>query len=195
MSTPWLFESEPPSLPPIAGLSLLGEYIDEAAEQELIATIDALPWDMTWERRRQSFGYSYGRGGERPPPIPDWGLALAERMQREKISDRRFDQMLINEYLPGQGIAMHRDYEPFDRTVVSLSLLAECVMDFRRVADGRRESLLLPRRSLLVLTDEARYEWEHGIARRKSDRWQGQLIRRARRISVTFRSSKPGSDR
>jgi alkylated DNA repair dioxygenase AlkB len=44
-------------------------------------------------------------------------------MFQEGISDRVFDQVLVNEYLPGQGIALHRDYLPFDRTVVSLSLL------------------------------------------------------------------------
>ena len=72
--------------------------------------------------------------------------------------------MLVNEYLPGQGIALHRDYEPFGRTVVSLSLLSPCVMDFRHRPTGRRERLLLEPRSLLVLSDEARYDWEHGIA-------------------------------
>jgi alkylated DNA repair dioxygenase AlkB len=91
----------------------------------------------------------------------------------EKITNRAFDQLLVNEYLPGQGIALHRDYEPFDRTVVSLSLLSSCVMDFYHPARGRRESLLLEPRSLLVLCDEARYEWQHGIARRKTDRWHG----------------------
>ena len=61
-----------------------------------------------------------------------------------------FDQVLVNEYLPGQGIALHLDYEPFDRVVASLSLLSDCVMDFRRVRDGCRESLLPERRSLLA---------------------------------------------
>jgi alkylated DNA repair dioxygenase AlkB len=108
----------------------------------------------------------------------------------DRIGDQSFNQMLVNEYLPGQGIALHRDYEPFDRTVVSLSLLAPCVMDFRCVADGRRERRLLPRRSLLILQDEARYGWEHGIARRKTDRYVGTVIPRARRLSITFRRTK-----
>jgi alkylated DNA repair dioxygenase AlkB len=111
-------------------------------------------------------------------------------MASEGISERLFDQMLINEYLPGQGIALHRDYEPFDRTVVSLSLLSACVMDFRHLKDGRRASLFLEPRSLLMLSDEARYDWQHGIARRKTDRWQGQAIRRSRRLSITFRLAK-----
>jgi alkylated DNA repair dioxygenase AlkB len=98
-----------------------------------------------------------------------------------------FDQMLVNEYLPGQGISLHRDYEPFGRTVVSLSLLSPCVMDFRHPASGRKGRLLLQRRSLLVLSDDARYVWEHGIAARKKDAWHGLSVGRGRRLSVTFR--------
>jgi alkylated DNA repair dioxygenase AlkB len=66
-------------------------------------------------------------------------------------------------------------------------------MDFRHAETGERASLLLERRSLLVLSDEARYEWEHGIARRKNDHWQGIVLPRARRLSVTFRLFKQSS--
>jgi alkylated DNA repair dioxygenase AlkB len=190
VSAACLLDLGPPEIPPIPGLSLRRNYIGESTEGGLVALIDAMPWDTSWDRRRQLYGYAYGRGQPAPPPIPSWGIDLAERMFADQISERPFDQMLVNEYLPGQGITLHRDYEPFDRTVVSLSLLSDCVMDFRRVADGQRESLLLERRSLLVLSDAARYEWEHGIARRKTDRWLGVPLRRGRRLSVTFRLSK-----
>jgi alkylated DNA repair dioxygenase AlkB len=99
-------------------------------------------------------------------------------MLAEGVADRPFDQMLVNEYEPGQGISSHRDYAPFGRTVVSLSLLSPCVMDFKHPASGRKECLLLESRSLLVLSDEARFEWEHGIAARKRDVWQGMRLER-----------------
>ena len=38
-----------------------------------------------------------------------------------------------------------------------------------------------------MLSDEARYEWEHGIAPRKRDVWQGVRWDRGRRVSVTLR--------
>jgi alkylated DNA repair dioxygenase AlkB len=68
-------------------------------------------------------------------------------------------------------------------------------MDFRRPDTGERQSLMLQPRSLLVLSDEARYKWQHGIARRKTDRWNGDVLRRERRLSVTFRLLKqpPGT--
>jgi alkylated DNA repair dioxygenase AlkB len=177
-------------VPDIPGLSYRPNYITPAEEAELVAAIDQEDWDTTWDRRRQPYGAAYGAGAQTQRPIPAWGQKLAQRMHWEGISERVFDQLLINEYLPGQGIALHRDYSPFDRTVVSLSLLSPCVMDFRR-ADGQvSASLQLEPRSLLVLSDAARYQWQHGIARRKNDRWHGLLVPRSRRLSVTFRLLK-----
>jgi alkylated DNA repair dioxygenase AlkB len=174
----------------ISGLSHYSNYITSDQEVELAIAIDGQPWNTNWKRRRQPYGQSYDDSAELRPAIPHWAEFLIERLVSEGISKTPFDQMLVNEYLPGQGIALHRDYEPFDRTVVSLSLLSACVMDFRHVKSGRRESVLLEPRSLLVLSDEARYEWEHGIAARKNDRWEGVTIPRARRLSVTFRLLK-----
>jgi alkylated DNA repair dioxygenase AlkB len=187
-----LFEDadDSPAAFSIPGLQYVPEFVAPGDERQLVAAIDAEQWDTTWDRRRQPYGASYGKSSEPGRPIPAWGLKLARRLDEMHLIDRPFDQMLVNEYEPGQGISMHRDYEPFDRTVVSLSLLSQCVMDFRHVASGRKESLLLERRSLIVLSDEARYEWEHGIAKRKNDRWQGLVIPRSRRLSVTFRVLK-----
>jgi len=176
--------------PDIPGLVYRPEYVSVDEEAALVEAIDAESWDTTWERRRQSYGGGYGRKQAASRPMPSWGRALGDRIYRDGLADRPFDHMLVNEYHPGQGIALHRDYEPFDRMVVSLSLLAPCVVDFRRIEDGRRESMLLERRSLLILSDDARYAWQHGIARRKTDRWAGLVILRARRLSVTFRSRK-----
>jgi alkylated DNA repair dioxygenase AlkB len=183
-------ETHAPTSPAIPGLTYLCEYITEREEADLTKAIDAEPWDESWDRRRQPYGVSYGRSKGERRLIPAWGQSLADRLHADGIGDRPFDQMLINEYVPGQGISFHRDYDPFDRTVVSLSLLSPCVMDFRHVETRERHSMLLEPRSLLVLTDEARYDWEHGIARRKTDRWQGDLLPRRRRLSVTFRMLK-----
>ncbi len=174
------------AIPSIPGLAYIPDYIDEPEQRRLAAAIDQMPWDARWQRRIQPYGGVYGRGGS-APPIPDWGRRLALKLRADGITATLFDQMLVNEYLPGQGIALHRDYEPYDRTVVSLSLLSPYLMDFREPATGRMESILLEPRSLLVLSDAARYEWRHGIARRKSDVWQGVRIDRGRRLSVTFR--------
>jgi alkylated DNA repair dioxygenase AlkB len=173
-------------VPAVPGLRYLPGYVTEDEERALVGAIDGMPWNTEWKRRRQPYGAGYGDSGD-PAPVPDWGRRLADRVLADRVTDVPFDQMLVNEYAPGQGIASHRDYAPFGRTVVSISLLSPCVMDFRHAATGRKESLLLEPRSLLVLSGEARYDWEHGIAPRKRDVWQGVKWDRGRRVSVTFR--------
>jgi alkylated DNA repair dioxygenase AlkB len=180
-------------IPVIPGLTYSPRFISPEEERELVEAIDREPWDESWDRRRQPYGAPYGREGRAAPPIPSWGKALASKIFDSGNSPYQFDQMLVNEYLPGQGIAMHCDYEPFDDTVVSISLLSPCVMEFRRLTDSCHERLLLEPRSLLVLANEARYQWQHGIASRKNDRWQGEVIPRRRRLSVTFRRLKAAS--
>jgi 2-oxoglutarate-Fe(II)-dependent oxygenase superfamily protein len=176
-------------LPSISGLRYISSYIDDETEAALVAAIDGMAWDTAWNRRRQPYGRSYGPAGNESE-IPAWGLSLARTILVDGFTNDPFDQMLVNEYLPGQGIALHRDYEPFGRTVASVSLLSSVVMSFRHRQSGRKETLLLERRSLLVLSDVARYEWEHGIAPRKSDIWRGFRVPRERRISITFRTRK-----
>lgn len=173
-------------IPAIPGLRYVADYVSETVERELVAAIDGMPWNTEWKRRRQPYGDGYGNIGN-APPLPAWAERLGERMLVEGITSNAFDQMLVNEYEPGQGISLHRDYEPYGRTVVSLSLLSHCVMDFHHVASGQKACLLLEPRSLLVLSDEARYDWEHGIAARKRDVWQGMPFDRGRRLSVTYR--------
>lgn len=181
----------PADQPAIPGLQYLPEFVTSAEEMALASAVDASTWDTSWDRRRQPYGANYGsKNAVEMRPIPSWACFLLDRLQMHVTAGVRFDQMLVNEYEPGQGIAMHQDYRPFACTVVSLSLLAPCVMEFREPVATRREALLLERRSLLVLSDEARYDWQHGIARRKNDRWKGMVVHRARRISITFRRLK-----
>lgn len=173
-------------VPLVPGLQYLPGYVTEAEERDLVAAIDDMPWNTEWRRRRQPYGVGYGSGGD-SPPIPEWGCRLSDKLFADGVTARPFDQMLVNEYTPGQGISSHRDYAPFGRTVVSLSLLSPCVMDFRHPLAGRKESLLLEPRSLLVLSETARYDWVHGIAPRKGDVWMGMRVERSRRLSVTYR--------
>lgn len=64
-------------------------------------------------------------------------------------------------------------------------------MEFQH-PDGCHVSVLLPRRSLLVMTGESRYVWSHGITPRKSDIVTSPaggltLATRGTRTSLTFR--------
>ena len=99
------------------------------------------------------------------------------------------DQVIVNEYLPGQGISAHIDCEPcFKDTIVSMSLASNCIMYFTNESDRTLKiPVLLEPRSIVVLTRQARYEWMHSITARRYDEWEGIRLERGRRVSLTFR--------
>jgi hypothetical protein len=100
-------------------------------------------------------------------------------------------QAIVNAYAPGAGIAPHVDLPGrYGDGVLGVSLGGACAMNFTCGADAH--ALLLPPRSVLVLTGAARYAWTHGIAARRADAVRGadgevQVVEREPRVSVTFR--------
>jgi alkylated DNA repair dioxygenase AlkB len=142
----------------------------------------------------QHYGYiyDYTSRGIRPDsyigPLPAWLQSLAADLVQHSVTQDLPDQVIINEYLPGQGIAAHIDCVPcFAETIMSLSLGAPTTMIFANERAAGREEMILAANSLLVLTGPARYEWTHAIPARKSDIINGQRVARGRRVSLTFR--------
>jgi alkylated DNA repair dioxygenase AlkB len=183
----------------IDGLTSLPGYLDAGEQQALLATVDALPWRDDLRRRVQHYGYRYDYGRKRVDagaflgPLPAWAGALAERLHRDGHAPQPPDQVIVNEYQPGQGIAPHVDCVPcFADTVLSVSLGAACVMTFSLPEAAARTDVLLEPGGLLVMRGPARYDWRHGIAARKTDRFAGALITRGRRVSLTFRTVLAG---
>jgi alkylated DNA repair dioxygenase AlkB len=190
--------TENPSAVP--GLSYLPGWLDPAGQQALLVAIDAAAWSTELRRRVQHYGhrYDYGRravapgGGEPATPIPDWAQALADRLHREDRTDRPADQVIVNEYLPGQGISAHVDCVPcFGPVVAAVSLGSACVMDFTGPDPADRVPVWLEPGSLSVMTGQARYSWRHAIAARKSDPGPAGRVPRNRRVSITFRTVLP----
>lgn len=180
--------------PAIGGLAYLPRFVCADTEAMLLAACEHGAWRQDFKRRTQHYGYRYdykGGGVHPAEPIPHWLQPLCERLAQEGHFATMPDQVLINEYLPGQGIAAHTDRPAFGGVVASLSLGSACVMTLERPPTARKEAFLLERCSLLVLGGEARYEWQHGIAPRKTDHIHGMRIGRGRRVSVTFRTVLP----
>jgi alkylated DNA repair dioxygenase AlkB len=179
----------------LPGFVYIPSFVDAAEQGRLVATIDRSPWQSTLRRRIQHYGYRYDytRKTVGPDaylgPLPLWADALAIRLHAEGIAPQPLNQVIVNEYLPGQGIAPHVDCVPcFADTIVSLSLNSACVLTMSRPEDGQRVEVLLEPGSLFVLSGPARYDWRHGIAPRMTDRWNGERLTRQRRVSVTFRT-------
>lgn len=179
-------------LPP--GASYLPGFISPDEEAALVSRLDAGEWDSELRRRVQHFGYRYDYKSRMVTaeaymgPLPAWLEPLGEQLAAEGLFDSAPDQVIANEYLPGQGISAHVDCVPcFGDGIVSLSLLSPCEMVFRQRASGTRLALGLEPRSALLLRGAARYDWSHEIPARKSDSIDGRKIARSRRISLTFR--------
>lgn len=179
----------------VPGLTYIEESIPVEEEARLLAAIDEGPWSAVLKRRVQHHGYRYdyrARKVEREMylgPLPAWAQEIIRKLESLQVMTQPPDQLIVNEYLPGQGIAPHIDCVPcFGPTVAVLSLGSTCLMEFSRPETGEHAALLLAPRSLLVLTDEARYRWRHAIRGRQSDAWRGARRPRSRRVSLTFRS-------
>nr|AKM76731.1 RNA-binding (RRM/RBD/RNP motifs) family protein [Monsonia emarginata] len=127
------------------------------------------------------------------------------------------DQLTVNEYPPGVGLSPHIDtHSAFEGLIFSLSLAGPCIMEFRRYAQGAwfpkpgssvdmdaenpdnspnfsRKAIYLPPRSMLLLSEEARYAWHHYIPHHKIDMVNDNVIKRSsRRVSFTIRKVRSG---
>lgn len=203
---------------------------------------EAIRWQRLAKRRVAHFGFAFDYGtrdaSERAENSPDGALpgfcrtildrlraardasAFGEEEETRKTNGferaTRCDQLTVNEYPAGVGLAPHVDtHSAFGPVIFSLSLAGNAVMEFRRL-DGEeagagerdpkeetkpirvveRHAIALPRRSMLALAAEARYEWQHYIPHRKRDvvldshLLNTSVPRAPRRVSLTFRERR-----
>lgn len=179
----------------VPGLKYIAGYVATSDEVALLARLDAEPWRGDLKRRVQHYGYRYDYTTRTVDPsmylgpLPAWAQPLAARLVADGHMQAMPDQLIVNEYEPGQGINAHVDCVPcFGPVVCSVTLGSQCVMELSRVDGSEAEPLLLERGSLLVLAEDARYEWRHGIPGRTTDTVGGQVLARGRRVSLTFRT-------
>jgi len=175
---------------PISGLRYIPQYIDTATHEALLVAVDREPWLCCLRRQVQQYGHEYHyrrRTVRGVGPLPGWATPLAARLQSDGVLPWIPDQLIVNEYQPGQGIAAHIDSACFDDIVVSISLGSSCVMQFTRSGARDKKKLFVEAKSAVVLSGDARSRWRHSIPARKSDAFLGQKVPRDRRISLTFR--------
>ena len=82
--------------------------------------IDSAPWMTDLKRRVQHYGWRYDYSARfvsedmKAAPIPAPMRDLAEMLHERGWFDRPPDQIIVNEYEPGQGIAPHVDVTASD---------------------------------------------------------------------------------
>ena len=171
----------------------ISDYITKEEEKAIFYILERLPWNDDLKRRTQQYGWKYPYKTkdklEETTPIPDELEPLCKRLSES--FNMEFDQLLVNEYEPGQGISAHVDHPKlFEEIVISISMGGSCMMVFENKEDGEKIDVFLEPRSMVALMDDFRYKWTHSIPARKSDKFGNKTIKREKRISLTFRKKK-----
>lgn len=188
------------------GLIILKDFVTEQEETLLLECIKTDEEEQNLKHRSvKHFGFEFLYGTNNVDPenpldrkIPQECDFLWERLKGEDIPMEWDcpDQMTVNEYMSGQGIPPHVDtHSAFLDPIVSLSLQSDIVMEFKK--GHLKADVLVPRRSLLLMTGESRYDWTHGITPRHIDviLTENKTLTtaiRSKRTSFTFRRLRKG---
>eukprot|EP00088_Acartia_fossae_P051302 TRINITY_DN5762_c0_g1_i5.p1 TRINITY_DN5762_c0_g1~~TRINITY_DN5762_c0_g1_i5.p1 ORF type:complete len:621 (+),score=99.24 TRINITY_DN5762_c0_g1_i5:29-1891(+) len=167
------------TLPP--GCKLLKEFLTDEQEKKLlgyfldeVSKVDRK--DALKNRQVKHYGYEFNYetndiDADKPLPekIPDACQHLMDALLQQGHIPETGDQMTVNVYQPGHGIPPHTDsHSCCTDWLCSVSLGSGVLMEFKNTK-GQTCPVWLPSRSALVLKDEARYIWKHGITPRQSD--------------------------
>ena len=180
----------------VPGLSFVEGFLTPEEQAYCVQRIDAAEneWRNDLSRRVQHYGWRYDYKARAVTPdmhlgaLPDWLGNVAQKLYSETgLFDRVPEQVIVNEYLPGQGIATHIDHRGFGPSVCMVSLLDDWEMDFSKNWKDKSPALL-KQGSVVLLTGPGRSEWQHGIAPRRSEIMEDGRRDRKRRLSMTFRT-------
>ena len=158
-----------PDYPPSVHLIL--DYVDRDLEAKLIQLGKEIThFNNQSGRYERQYGLLFVHDPREVWPLVDMHNSLPVLILRlvediQEVLEQQVTQTIINGYLRGRGIRPHNDLHLFGRSVRSLSLGFPTVMRFKeaKLRDRPELQLPVPGRSLLVLRDEMRYDWNHGI--------------------------------
>jgi len=178
-------------------------YVNDLKEdnmKNLIPLLDKLNWvklsNNPNSRMVQHYGYKYDYKtyniNIKCDPIPLCLILLRNLLTdicRELNiinDDYEFNQCIVNNYLPGQGISRHIDVKKYGDVIGCFTLGSGATMTFKN--KNEEEYLYVGPYSLYIMSGDARYIWSHEMDGKKYDIVDNTKIKRERRISVTFRN-------
>lgn len=192
------------------GLNIIKDFLSKEEEAQLVDEIYKHEFENLSMRRVQNFGYRFIFGPnlvktDKPiDPIPEQYSALFEKMPGKgeptslntpsdstQTGQKDFDQLTITEYKPGEGAKPFiESHKTFEETIALVSLRSDSVMRFQSGISGETFEVLIPQRSLLLLSSKIRFEFSQGIPDRKIDKLKNGLLFRKHRVTLTFRKTK-----
>jgi len=197
--------------PDIPGLMYHKDVIDKKTEQSLWSFLyGTMMKPRKWSngpggamaRRVQQYGYEYNYNSKSilpADPIPLELQTLITELQEKKLLPNEVNQIIVNEYRPGQGITAHTDdVRWFGEQISSLTLHSGCKMIMADRSASVIQGIYLEPRSILTLTGPARCSFTHMIPSVKKDLVKNSTgetitIPRGTRVSITFRQVLPGA--
>jgi len=164
------------------GLTLIENYINEEEEINLIDFIN-----------NEHYGYNYNKYKSSKINYIDELLNVYHKYISKILNDKYIsekpDKIIINRYLPGEGMSEHIDKPNiFKNKIYSLSLGSGCTMIFENKDNNEIKNIYIPPKTLLIMEDDARYKYTHSIESIKYDIINNNEIKRKTRYSITFRN-------
>lgn len=128
--------------------------------------------------------------------IPNYLKNYVDRVNALNIFDSKLaNHILLNEYLPGQGILSHFDGPLFYQTISTISIGSHTVLEFNkphlRDSDEKFEivpefKILVEPRSLIVLKDSLYTDYMHSISEIEKDNLKDPLLKNVQKTSVSL---------
>ncbi|CAH1986681.1 unnamed protein product [Acanthoscelides obtectus] len=183
-------------------------FITENEESHLLKSVYSAPrpkWTFLSNRRLQDYGGVPHEKGMLPEPIPKWLQTYMDKIDALNIFDgKKTNQVLVNEYLAGQGIMPHTDGPLFQPTISTISCGSHTVLEFKENSELRKKvcDILLEQRSLVIIKEELYSKYLHSISEREDDVLEdivnldycgekyisGVKLKRKTRVSLTIRN-------
>jgi alkylated DNA repair protein alkB homolog 8 len=154
----------------IQGLTIIPSFIKEEKEREILSHIRPSSVKIGQDRNTiKRFGSKLPYKASNIKEIPAYLQELCQRIHDDGWVEEVPDSVTINEYKAGQKIDWHIDSLSSGPVICVLSLMGNATMGMRRGTDTRMYDISA--RSLLIMEEEARYQWEHSIYPVKEDRF------------------------
>lgn len=191
-----------------ATVHYIPNFISEDDEAFIMKHVYSAPkpkWTCLSNRRLQDYGGVPHKNGMIPEKVPDWLKTYNDKIAAYNVfGGNKPNHVLVNEYLPNQGIMPHTDGPLFYPTVTTISCGSHTVLEILE-NDAKRDKvcdIFLERRSLVVLQDDVYSKYLHSISERDEDVITkecvnakqcggeinvGTIFKRDTRISLTIR--------
>lgn len=156
-------------------LYYIPNFITPEEETFILQNVYSVPkpkWTCLSKRRLQDYGGVPHKNGMIPETIPQWLHNYMDRIASYNIfGSKKPNHVLVNEYLPGQGIMPHTDGPLFYPTVSTISCGSHTILEFFENNENRTKvcDVILEKRSLVVLQDDMYTKYLHSISEIKED--------------------------